>query len=73
MEKTELLALSEVRWPGHGIVEINGKLILYSGLPAQQPSNHRKGIAVVLSEKLVVAWKVAGAEFDPISERLKMQ
>ena len=59
-KKIELLALSEVRWPGHGIVEINGKLILYSGLPTQQSSNHRKGLAVVLSEKSVVAWRQWG-------------
>ena len=64
------VALSEVRWPGHGTVEINGNLILYSGLPTQQSSNRRKGVAVVLSEKAVMAWKAAGAEFDPISERL---
>ena len=54
-KKMELLALSEVRWPGQGVVEINGKLILYSGLPVQQSSNHRKGVAMVLSEKSVVA------------------
>ena len=69
-KKIELLALSEVRWPGHGTVEINGNLIFYSGLPTQQSSNCRKGVAVVLSEKAVMAWKAAGAEFDPISERL---
>ena len=69
-KKIELLALSDVRCPGHGIVEINGQLSLYSGLPAQQPSNRRKEVAVVLSEKSVVAWRAAGAEFDPISERL---
>ena len=27
----ELLALSEVRWPGHETVQIKGRLILYSG------------------------------------------
>ena len=43
---------------------------MYSGLLAQQLSNHRKGVSVVLSEKSVVAWRATGAEFDPISERL---
>ena len=69
-KQIELLALSEVRWPGHGTVQIKGSLILYSGLPTQQKQIHRKGVAVVLSEKAVMAWRAAGAEFDPISERL---
>ena len=61
--------MSDVKWPGHGTVQINERMILYSG-PSAQQVNRRKGVAVVLSDKAVMAWKAAGAEFDPISERL---
>ena len=57
-KKIELLALSEVRWPGHGTVQINERMILYSGPSAQEKGSHRRGVAVVLSEK------AAGVEFD---------
>ena len=41
------------------------KLFLHSRLPTQQSSNHRKGVAVVLSEKAVIAWKAAGPSLIP--------
>ena len=69
-KKIELLALSEVRWPEHGTGQISERMILYSAASAQQKGSHRRGVAVVLSEKAVMACKVAGAEFDPITERL---
>ena len=39
-KEIELLPLSEVRWPGHGTVQINERMILYSG-----PQHSRRSIA----------------------------
>ena len=66
----EVIALSEVRWPGLGSLLVNGNLILYSGLPTQQANNCRSGVAVVLGEEAMKTWKTAGAECDPISDRM---
>ena len=66
----QVLALSEVRWPGNGSLQINENLILYSGLPTQQPDNRRSGVAIALGEEAIKAWKAMGAECDPISDRL---
>ena len=59
-----------VRWPGNGSLQTNENLILYSGLPTQQPDNRRSGVAIALGEEAIKAWKAAGAECDPISDRL---
>ena len=69
-KKIEVLALSEVRWPGHGILQLNGTTTMYSGMPEHQAQNRRKGVAIALSENATAAWRAAKAEFNPISERL---
>ena len=69
-KNVHLLALSEVRWPGHGVSWIDGKLIVYSGSPVEDPHHRRRGVAVVMSERAASAWKFAGSVFDPSSERL---
>ena len=56
-----LLALSEVRWPGHGVLHFDDYAILYSGLDTDDPNYRHRGVAVVLSEKAVPAWKSAGS------------
>ena len=69
-KRIEVLALSEVRWPGHGILQLNGTTTMYSGMPEHEVQNCRKGVAVVLSANAPVAWRAAKAEFHPVSERL---
>lgn len=66
----DMLALSEVRWPGHGITELCGSTISYSGLPVHQGFSCRRGAAVVLSMNATSAWKAAGSELAPVSDRL---
>ena len=31
-KKIELLALSEVRWPGHGVSQLDSSVIIHSGM-----------------------------------------
>ena len=49
-KKIEVLALLEVRWPWHGILQLNGTTTIYSGMPECQVQNRRKGVALVLSD-----------------------
>ena len=65
-----LLALSEVRWPGHGVLHFDDYAILYSVLDTDDPNYRHRGVAVALSEKAVPAWKSAGSVCDPVSERI---
>ena len=44
-KKIELLALSESRWPGHGISKIHSITILHSGTSL----NHIHGVTIALS------------------------
>lgn len=40
----ELLALSEVRWPGHGTVQIKGRMVLYSGPSTESQKGGSSGV-----------------------------
>ena len=55
-KRIELLALSETRWSGHGIVNIRSTTILYSG-----PSNGVHGVAIALSPSARCSWEAAGS------------
>ena len=71
-KKIEVLALSEVRWPGHGVSQLDDAVIIYSGMLESEPQHQRRGVTVVLEER--AAWRMAGPEFTPVSERmLKIQ
>ena len=42
---------------------------MHSGLPAEE-RHRRQGVAIVMREKAALAWRQAGSEFDPVSERI---
>ena len=65
----EVLVLSEVRWPGHGVSQLGDAVIVHSGVPAEE-RHRRQGVAIVMREKAASAWRQAGSEFDPVSERI---
>ena len=69
-KKIELLALSEVRWPGHFVSQLDDAVIIYSGMLDNEPQHRRRGVAVVLEEHAASAWRMAVSEFTPVSERL---
>ena len=50
--------------------QIGNSAFLYSGVPEHEKSCHRKGVAIALSADADAAWRAAGSDFDPISERL---
>ena len=69
-KEMELLALSEVRWPGHGVAQIGSFTIVYSGAASDNPYHRRRGVALVMSERATNAWHFAGSVMDPVSERI---
>ena len=50
-KKIELLALSEVRWPDHGVSQLDSAVIIHSGMAESDSQHRRRGIAVVLEEE----------------------
>ena len=38
----ELLALSEVQWPGHGVSQFDGTVIIHSGVAESDPQHRRQ-------------------------------
>ena len=68
--KIELLALSEVRWPDHGVSQLDGAGIIHLGMAASDPQHRRRGVAVVLKEHAASVWRMAGSEFTHVSHRL---
>ena len=66
----DVLALSEVRWPGHGISRLDGSTIMFSGMAPEDRHNRRRGVAVVFSERATSAWQTAHSKFVPVSERI---
>ena len=69
-KKIELLALSDVRWPGHGVSQLDDAVIIYSGMLENELQHRRRGVTVVLEERAASGWRMAGSEFTPVSERL---
>ena len=45
-------------------------VIAYFGMPVDDHHHRHRGVAVVINERAVLAWRMAGSEFDSISERI---
>ena len=46
----EILALSEVRWPGHGVSQLEEAVIAYSGVVVSDRQDCSCGVALIFSE-----------------------
>ena len=66
VKNIDLLALSESRWQGHGITQIQSCTILHSG----SDSSHIRGVAIALSPHARSSWEAAGSVFKPINDRI---
>ena len=69
-KNVQLLALAEVRWPGHGVSELEGYTVVHSGLPEDAPQSRRSGVAVIMSKEAGTAWRKAGTVFTSVSDRI---
>ena len=59
-KKIDLLALSETRWPGHGIAKVRSTTILHSGTPDSHVQVVH-GVAIALSTAAVSSWEAANS------------
>ena len=48
--KIELLALTEVRWPDHGVSQLDGAVIIHLGMAESDPLHRKRGITVILED-----------------------
>ena len=62
----DLLALSESRWQGHGVTQIQSCTLLHSG----SDSSHTGGVAIALSPHARPSWEAAGSVFKPVNDRI---
>ena len=69
-KNVQLLALAEVRWPGHAVSELEGYIVVHSGLPEDAPQSRRSGVAVIMDKDAEAAWRQAGSMFTPVSDRI---
>ena len=54
--------------------QLDDAAIIYSGMLENKPQHWRRGEAVIHEERAASAWRMAGSEFTPVSERmLKIQ
>ena len=69
-KSVEVLALSEVRWPGHGVSQLEDTIIAHSDMSDRNSHQRSRGVAVLLSDSAASAWRSAGSVFHPVSERI---
>ena len=71
--KTFAAAISETKWFGSRMYEVEGHLILHSGRrpPGEGEQVRRgEGVGIVLSPEAARAWKEGGGEWSPVSSRM---
>ena len=66
----EVLALSEVRWPDHGVAQVGETVVAFSGMVDSSRQCRSCGVAVMLGKRAVTAWKAAGSVFEALSDRM---
>ena len=67
---SEILALSEVRRPGHGVFDLNEEVIVHSGMEASAKQHRHRGVAIVMGKRAAGRCRMAGSVFDLVSERI---
>ena len=71
-KKIQLLALSAIRWPSHGVFQVGDStffgILVFMNI--RSPMFHKKGVTIVPSFNANAAWRAAGSDFDPICMHL---
>ena len=68
----QVTGISETKWFGQAVYEVEGYTILHSGrpVPTEAPMARNEGVAVVLDPALTAAWKEAGGVWEAVSSRI---
>ena len=64
--------ISETKWFGQAVYQVEGYTILYSGrpVPVQSPLLRNEGVGIVLDPALAAAWRAAGEDWSAVSPRI---
>ena len=64
--------ISETKWFGQAVYQVEGYTILHSGrsVPVESPLHRNEGVGIVLDPALAAAWKAAGEDWSAVSSRV---
>ena len=64
--------ISETKWFGQAVYQVEGYTIIHSGrpVPDESPFRRNEGVAIVLDPALAAAWREAGEEWKAVSPRV---
>ena len=70
--EVSVTGISETKWFGQAVYEVEGYTILHSGrpVPEESPLLRNEGVGIVLNPAMTTAWREAGEEWKAVSSRV---
>ena len=71
--KMNITGISETKWFGNNVYDVEGFTIIYSGRPIPDKGGrveYNEGVGVVLDPKMSIAWRSSGEEWKAVSSRI---
>ena len=70
--EVSVTGISETKWFGQAVYEVEGYTILHSGrpVPEESPRFRSEGVGIVLNPAMGAAWREAGEEWKAVSPRV---
>ena len=70
--EVSVAGISETKWFGQAVYEVEGYTILHSGrpVPEESPRLRSEGVGIVLNPAMGAAWREAGEEWKAVSPRV---
>ena len=70
--EVSMTGISEIKWFGQAVYELEGYTILHSGrpVPEESPRLRSEGVGIVLNPAMGAAWREAGEEWKAVSPRV---
>ena len=64
--------ISDTKWFGQAVYQVEGYTILHSGrpVPVESPLRRNEGVGIVLDPSLAAAWRAAGEDWCAVSSRI---
>jgi hypothetical protein len=71
--RINVVGISETKWFGNAVYDVDGYLVLHSGRPIPDGGDRverNEGVGIVLDPSLAKVWRNSGEEWSPISSRI---
>ena len=68
-----IASISETKWLGKDLYDVEGYMILHSGYPLpddDSPMVRNEGVGIVLDREMIAAWREAGEVWEAVSSRI---